>query len=115
MGTFHQGIFEIAHAFSHQFSGGHSYHSHYVDDKNTAHEHTTLDISKTAFEEHNDSPTSSENGQQFSFDKMPQICASITIQPTKVDLKNKKIPFFNLQLPPIPFLQITVPPPDSAV
>ena len=112
MGTFHQGIFEFAHSLSHQFAGGHSYHSHHANDKDANHEHTTLDISKTAFEEHNDAPASSENGQQSSFDKIPQLCVSITFQAAIVELKNKRIPFFNLQLPPTPFLHITAPPPD---
>lgn len=108
-------MFEIAHALSHQLVGGHSYHSHHGEHQDSDHEHASLNFSKTAFDEHKDASNSQNKSQQFSFDKIPQICVLKVFSTTVFDVKNRKIPFFNLQLPPFPFLQITVPPPDFIV
>lgn len=110
-GTFHEGIFEIAHTLSHQFKGGHSYHSH-SNLEDTDHKHVILDISKMAFEKQNDSPISQDNQQKLTFDKTPQTCGSVAFQINLTESKNKKILFPNLQLPATPALQINVPPPD---
>lgn len=111
-GTFRQGIFEVTHALVHQFSGGHSYHSHNANGHGSDHEHKMLDIAKTAFEAPKDAPVSQEDRPKLSFDKMLHIYLPIALQTPLGGLKKKKISLFDLQLPATPFLQLSTPPPD---
>lgn len=114
-GVFQQGIFEIVHVLSHQFTGGYNFHSHHSDLEDSDHEHFISGLSKRAFEQFINAPANQDKRLQVPLDKIPQICPSIVYKIDLAESKNKNKPFFNWQLPSCPFLQITTPPPEFAI
>ena len=112
-GTFRHGVYEVTHALSHYFTDGHAHHSHHADGGGSDHHHVVLDISSSAFEVHDDAPSSSEEDRlKLSYDRILHIFIPITPETKSVSWENKKIVLFDLQLPATPFRQTATPPPD---
>ena len=127
VGTFHNGIFEIAHVVSHQFSGEYDFHTHSEDSHEHLHdhhhshdhghshdhEHAALKLTEKVFERFSHSPAQDKTEVEYSFEKLPQICQETSYKiPVGTTIPNNFI-LFDSELPKNPFLSIFSPPPES--
>lgn len=112
-GTLRHGLYEVAHALSHYVTDGHGHHSHHVGGVGTDHHHVVLEISHNALELHDAaSLPAGEDELTLSYDRILHVIVPFAPDPQSFRWENKKIPLFDLQLPPSPFRRTATPPPD---
>ncbi len=129
VGTFHHGIFEVAHVVSHQLLGEHAFHTHGNDAHSHSHghahnhdhghshdhEHTTLNLTEKVFENFSHTPTDNNTKLKNSLDKLPQICQETRYEILIGTATSKIVTLYNSELPQIPFISVFSPPPETVV
>ena len=129
VGTFHHGVFEVAHVVSHQLSGEDAFHTHENDghshshgdahehdhDHSHDHEHTTLNLTEKVFDNFSHTPADNKTELKHSLDKLPQICHETNFSFSQGTSTDRKFTKHDSELPNVPFLSILSPPPEFLV